>query len=238
MHKRMKQWIAIALSGLTVALATFAFAEDKPMTQGEAAVVLAQRLGLGNSTTKPLTPGEAVRLLMENKISPFGGWQLAEPLLVRDLARVLVQALGRANQIPAEERENPDSSAYVDLLTRDFNLDLSSIAAALSQLGSASDPSGLGLLADFTSSDPLRNRGEGGEPDESVGGAPGNINLPVNLATFSAVVNKVPSRGGGGGGGDEEEVDTTPNVPPQPEPSPEPSPTIFSTVILIDNDRF
>ncbi len=233
MHKRMKQWIAIALSGLTVAVATFAFAEDSPMTQGEAAIVLAQRLGLGSTTTKPLTSGEAVRLLMENKITPFGGWQLGEPLLVRDLARVLVQALGRAGQIPADERDNPDTSAYVDLLTRDFNLDLSSIAAALSQLGSASDPSGLGLLADFTSSDPLRNRGEGGEPDESVGGAPGNINLPVNLATIQTIVAQVPSPGGGGGGGGgDDKVDTTPNVPPQP--APQPTPTPIGTLVSID----
>lgn len=213
MQNRMTRWIAISMSSLLLLAGTFVRAEEG-MSQGEAAVVLAQRLGLSASNTKPLSPTEAVRLLMENQITPFGGWQLDQPLLVKDLARVLVQALGAADQIPADQRDNADTTAYVDYLTREYNLDMSSIAEALSQLGGAPNPQGSGLLGDATSSDPLENSGAGGEPDETFGGSPGNLNLPVNLVTLQEVLfTAVPSTGGGGGGGDTNDQPTTQNVP-------------------------
>lgn len=211
MITRIKTTI-FALAALALMAASPVFAEDT-ISQGEAALLLAQRLGLSAQTTRPLTQLEAVKLLMENRISPFGGWDVDAPLMDNDLARILVQALGKAGEIPEEDRDDPDTTAYNDLLLRDADLDLSSISAALAGSGARPDPAGSGLAGDTTSTDPLRGRP--GDTDEQTGGAPAGAFIPVTEAMIvEAIQQVVPSRGGGRSGRPSPTVsDTTPSQP-------------------------
>lgn len=191
-------------------------AQAAPMSQGRAAFLLAQRLGFGLQSNQVLSELEAIRLLMENNISPFGGWDLEQPLFENDLARMLVQALGLEFEIPEEERDNPQTAAYKDLLVREFGLEITGTelpADALSLQPVAQTVQG--TAGSVVSSDPLQSAPPASSAD-SLGATPLSIGfLPVSEADLQSALSAVtPSPGTGAAGRPSGDVqDTTPSQP-------------------------
>ncbi|MCC5848125.1 MAG: hypothetical protein JJU29_08525 [Verrucomicrobia bacterium] len=190
------------LAALCLMVAPLSFAQDDhagdTITQGEAALLLAQRLSYNIEASHPLAAHQAIKVLTENRITPFGGWDAAAPLMEHDLARILVLALGFIDEIPEEERENPETTAYRDYLVRDHNLDLSSLSAALDGVRGSRQNVGSGLAESDASSDPLRTRGQGGEVGGSAGGAPFGAFIPTSEAVVAAALEAIiPTPGAG-----------------------------------------
>jgi len=191
-------------------------AQTAPMSQGRAAVLLAQRLGFAMQTNRVLTELEAVRLLMENNISPFGGWQLEEPLFENDLARILVQVLGKESEIPEEERDNPQTTAFQDLLIREYGLEITGTEIPLEALGlQRSTQRGQRTAGAIVTSDPLHSEPQGGDPSQITPSLLGASFLPVSEADLqSALAAVTPSPGTGAAGRPSQDVqDTTPSTP-------------------------
>jgi len=229
--KKLNTLICSLLAAVAFIMAAqLASAQDEAspeLTQSEVALVLAHRLGFFVGVTRPPSPQEAVKQLLENKISPLGGWQLDQPLLVNDLTRLLVQALGREQEIPVEERGNPETTAYTDFLVREFDFDIAKIMNELLRVPASNNPQNSGPIREAVSSDPLRGRGEGG--DQFMGGTPGTFNIPISERFFKEtlqIIVPVPGGGGDEGAVDEKQVNATPSAPqPQPQPTPTPGPT-------------
>jgi len=175
------------------------------ITQGEAALMLANRMGLGLNLDHPLTPMRAIQLLMAKGIVPFGGWQIDEPMMEHDLARVLVFAVGRQDEIPEGERNNPETTAFREFLVREFNLDLASLRASLDASSPRADvPADPGVTTD-----PLSGQLGGGES-----AAPGGLFIPVTEALLiGSLQTIVPSPGDGDSGRPGGGTSTTPSTP-------------------------
>lgn len=191
-------------------------AQAAPMSQGRAAFLLAQRLGFGLQSNQVLSDLEAIRLLMENNISPFGGWDLEQPLFENDLARMLVQALGLESEIPQEERGNPQTAAYKDLLVREFGLEITGTEIPAESLSLQPVAQSLQASAgSAVSSDPLQSAPPASGSD-ITGSTPLSVGfLPVSEADLQSALSAVtPSPGTGAAGRPSGDVqDTTPSQP-------------------------
>ncbi len=118
----MKKILAFMLVGLMMA-ATVAMAQDKekpaakaqasgPVTQDQLAELLVKALDLVRFLPAAPTTQQRFEVLMQNGISPAGGWLMGAVVTKADLARVLVQALRREDQV-----ENPnDPQSWIDTL--------------------------------------------------------------------------------------------------------------------------
>lgn len=223
MQLRMKSGLGMMLAALSLWIGANAFAQDTKkndasLTHGEAAVLLVQRLHLVASGTAPISQTDAMALLLENNMAPFGGWKADAEFKVRDLAKVLVEALGGADDISDNAREDVNTKEYQQWLVKNYGLNvLSTIAETLSSTSPLAQPQGSATLADSLSTDPLRAREEGGGPDETVGGVPGDLNSPVGVVTLESpvtapqvvrVVRRTPPPTE-----DEDDEQTTPNAP-------------------------
>ena len=201
MKTQAKHFI-LAIAGLCLMIGTQSHAQDDhaetTLTQGEAALLIAQRLTYNIEASHPLAEHQAIKVLTENRITPFGGWDADAPMMEHDLARILVLALGAIGEIPEEERENPETTAYRDYLVRDHNVDLSSLSAALNTIRGDRERGGSGLAESDASSDPLRSRGQGGEVGGTAGGAPFGAFIPTSEAVVTAALDAVvPTPGAG-----------------------------------------
>lgn len=112
----MKRILVFAMVGLMLA-ATIATAQtdekagktqgSQPVMQAQLAELLVKALGLMRFLPNAPSPQQMFDVLMQNGISPAGGWLLGdgpEAVVTKaDLARVLVQALRQTDQV-----ENPD----------------------------------------------------------------------------------------------------------------------------------
>jgi hypothetical protein len=189
--------------------------------QGEFAVLFANKLGLNAGITHPLTAAEAVNLLIEAGISPFGGWNLEKPLTSEDLARMIVQSLDALDEIDVAEKDNPQTTAYTDYLKRVYDVDIQTLDpsdrdAVGRMVGKRNEPSAAGQFADSNSSDPLRGRGEEGEIDElNARGKSSGVRTLVTTEEVDRVINATtPTQGGGDSGQvDDDTQDTTPSAP-------------------------
>ena len=86
--------------------------KSSEVTQAELAQLLVQVLGL--SRFLPAAPGDqqCFAILLNNGISPAGGWNPDKPVLKADLARVIVQAMKKQGDI-----KNPDDpKEWIDYL--------------------------------------------------------------------------------------------------------------------------
>jgi hypothetical protein len=180
-----------------------------------AAVLLAQRLGFALQTNRTLTEVEATRLLMENNISPFGGWNVDEPILENDLARILVQALGVEGEIPEEERSNPETTAYADLLLRKYDVVVTGVEVPAGLLDENPGTDVEGTAGKLVSTVPLIGDELGGEPGQITTTVMDSNFLPGTESGFQQILNQVtPSPGGGATGQTSDQAqDTTPSTP-------------------------
>ncbi len=174
-------------------------------TQGDIAILLVTKFGLLDGLANTPTPTEAVSLLMEHGITPFDGWDIYNPMSTGDLARILVQALGRVGDIDEEERDNPETDAYQDFLVREYNIDLSNIMDELEKLSGVSKLQGSGALGEAVSTDALKGHGKDG-----------TVRVPVTENLLRKVLESLPVARGGGDDGqqvDDEKENVTPSVP-------------------------
>ena len=86
------------------------------LSQGEYARMLAFRLGLFPSLTVSPSEQEAAAALAAQGIVPFDGWDLDKVLSPPVFARTLIQALGKADQIPSGKEWDP--AAWMDLANK------------------------------------------------------------------------------------------------------------------------
>lgn len=189
-------------------------------TQAEFALIFANKLGLSTGMSHPLTETEAINLLAELGITPFDGWNPDAPLTPGDLARMIVQSLGKVNEIEEGERDNPETTAYMDYLKRVYDVDIEGTDVSQTDfVGKSEDSSAAGQFSDANTTDPLKGRGEEGEIDElTAGGKSSGAPVIVTLNEITVVLPQVvPAQGGGGSGQvDDDTDDTTPSSPTPP----------------------
>ncbi len=159
--KRRIRWsvlvvAALALSPVGSMLSGHAYAQEAEvaadadiMTEGQLAEALVNVLGL--ATMLPPNPQQAdvVAILLQNGISPRDGWAPENVVTLGNLARIVVQALGAADQV-----ENPeDDGSWVAYLAS-VGIEFGTIDEAIAQTPVLSQP--VALRAIEVSTDPLR----------------------------------------------------------------------------------
>lgn len=102
--------------------------QEASIKQGDAAVVLAKRLGLFHSMTENPSPDSAMQLLSARGITPPGGWDADASMTAGDTARLLVQALGLEGELSEAQIASDDPQAYIDLLKKSFGVDVTSLS--------------------------------------------------------------------------------------------------------------
>jgi hypothetical protein len=137
------------------------------MTQGEAALALADKLGLFPALPAGANASEASAALIAQGIAPFDGWKPGETLTVGDFAKVLVEAMGRGDEIPEDKKDKAE--AYVDLL-KGMGINVESGQEGIDEVGVLPEVFAAAVDGQSLNSDPLRNRTIYGYPDERVSG--------------------------------------------------------------------
>ncbi|MCF7838614.1 MAG: hypothetical protein K9N49_08280 [Candidatus Marinimicrobia bacterium] len=125
----------------------------QPMTQAELARLLVNLLGLGRFLPAAPTDQQCFAVLMENNIAPADGWQGEEIVTRALLARLVVQALRRADEI-----ENPDDpQSWIDFL-EGLGVSLETVEDATGELNPMTEPIAPNVYRDASSTDPLQRR--------------------------------------------------------------------------------
>ncbi|WFB34746.1 hypothetical protein P3T73_11300 [Kiritimatiellota bacterium B12222] len=168
------------------------------LTQGQAAVIIARRLGLTTETSGASTQARAMQLLSARGVNPTGGWDADAVLLPGDLARLLVQALGLESELSEAQIAGTDNSPYVDLLIEKYGVDVEDIVSAntLNAKGNAGRFHQIGLV---NSSDPLLTA------DVPTGNNASDI--PVSQADLEQTLKAIANENSGGQG------NVTPSAP-------------------------
>ena len=119
-----------------------------PVTHVQLAELLVKALGLVRYLPVAPSAQQMFDLLMQNGISPQGGWLLDAVVTKADLARVLVQALNIQDQV-----ENPnDPQSWIDTL-KAAGISLDRLSEAIRSVEAL--PDGMGQDARLQSTDPL-----------------------------------------------------------------------------------
>ena len=119
-----------------------------PVTHVQLAELLVKALGLVRYLPVAPSAQQTLDLLMQNGISPQGGWLLDAVVTKADLARVLVQALNMQDQV-----ENPnDPQSWIDAL-KAAGISLDRLSEAIRSVEAL--PDGMGQDVRLQSTDPL-----------------------------------------------------------------------------------
>ena len=155
----MKKILVFLMVGLMMA-STVAMAQGKkkasaeksqasqPVTHPQLAELLVKALGLMRFLPTAPSTQQIFDVLMQNGISPQGGWLLDAVVTKADLSRVVVQALRKEDQV-----ENPnDPQSWIDVLkAQGISLDrLSETIQSVEVM-----PEGMGQDVTLQSTDPL-----------------------------------------------------------------------------------
>lgn len=169
--------------------------EANVMTEAELAQTLVEVLGL--STLLPANPsdGEAFAILLANGISPRDGWNSEGVVTVGTLSRILVQAMGRADEI-----ENPDNDNEWVALLAALGVEFGTVQDAIDQIDPIAFPEA--NVAIVVSTDPLRKSSMIGQGDDQQLGADlmelrrPLVAVPVDRDEIPEVIDRVtrPSR--------------------------------------------
>ncbi len=131
------------------------------ITQSELALMLVNVLGLYRYLPAPPSVHNAIEILLVNQIAPADGWQPDRVVTRADLARVIVQAIDRSDEI--EDPDNPQS--WIDYLVG-IGIPIDTVGVALESVDPMGEPVAPYLLASSASTDPLKQQTVFGQPDE------------------------------------------------------------------------
>ena len=136
----------------------------KLVTDGELAQWLVRVLGLSRFLSAAPTELECFQILMQNNITPADGWQKDRTVTMGELARVIVQGLGRQAEV-----ENPENDASWINFLKEIGIDFGTIGEAVANLEPLPQP--VGPEAIVTSTDPLSKLQRINPPDNQQIGA-------------------------------------------------------------------
>lgn len=155
----MKKILVFLLIGLMMA-STGAMAQDKekadakksqasqPVTHPQLAEILVKALGLVTFLPTAPTAQQMFDVLMQNGISPEGGWLLDAVVTKADLSRVIVQAMRKEDQV-----ENPnDPQSWINVL-KEMGISLDRLGETMQSVETL--PEGMGQDVTLQSTDPL-----------------------------------------------------------------------------------
>ena len=155
----MKKILVFLLIGLMMA-SSGAMAQDKekadakksqasqPVTHPQLAEILVKALGLVNFLPTAPTAQQMFDVLMQNGISPEGGWLLDAVVTKADLSRVIVQAMRKEDQV-----ENPnDPQSWINVL-KELGISLDRLGETMQSVETL--PEGMGQDVTLQSTDPL-----------------------------------------------------------------------------------
>lgn len=182
----MKRFLVFLLVGLMLA-GTMASAQTKekaeskkaqasqPVTHPQLAELLVKALGLMRFLPNAPTAQQMFDVLMQNGISPAGGWLLDAVVTKADLARVIVQALRKEDAV-----ENPnDPQSWIEAL-RAMGISLDRLSETIRSVEVL--PEGMAQDVTLQSTDPLVY---------GVDFAPGNVQYTVDLNLVTRVFTEV-----------------------------------------------
>ncbi len=196
--------LAIGLNVSTVSAAEKqeAKASTQLVTEGEFSKWLVQVLGLARVVSVAPSEQECFAVLLQNGVSPKDGWNATNVVTRATLARVVVQALGWQGEV----KDPGNDASWINFL-KEKNLDISTIGAAVENLGPISEP--LANQAVVVSTDPLGKVHEIRPEDEQQLGA--------DLSTIRRLLLVIEEHGPG-----PTPPPPKPHKPPhrQPEPTP------------------
>jgi hypothetical protein len=220
------EWKNIVVAGLlATSLTSFAAEDKKPsdaekkpvaekkevkktapkdsITQGEFARILATRLGLFPSLTTSPTIQECAAALSAQGISPLDGWKLGSALSKPDFARMMIQAMGKAGEIPGADQGKPEAwtalAGKLGIVLEHATDGVGSVDPLIEQFNASVDSSG-------SSSDPLVRREVYAQPDEEVAGTDAGFEASFEPVSIEVVVPAVEG--------------LRPNRPNRPKPPP------------------
>ena len=155
----MKRILVFLLVGLMMA-STAALAQGKekgeskkaqssqPVTHPQLANLLVKALGLLRFLPNSPSVQQTFDVLMQNGISPQGGWLLDAIVTKADLARVIVQAMRKEDRV-----ENPnDPQSWINAL-KELGISLDRLSETIQQVEVL--PEGMGQDVTLQSTDPL-----------------------------------------------------------------------------------
>ncbi len=180
-----------------------AAAKEAGLTQGQAAVIIARRLGLFNVAASAATQASAIQLLSGRGVAPEGGWNADTLLTPGQLARLLVQALGLEDELSEAQIAGTDNQPYIDLLIEKYGVDVSELGTAAEVAGAVPGDNGLNDPADESNKDPLVSSPLSGPGDDSE-----PESIPVSQSDLEATLAAIVGGSGGGGSGN-----MTPSAP-------------------------
>lgn len=123
-------------------------AASQPVTHPQLAELLVKTLGLIRFLPGAPSPQQMFDILMQNGISPEAGWLLDAVVTKADLARVIVQALRKQDEV-----ENPnDPQAWINLL-KELGIPLDRLSETIQEVEAL--PEGMGQDFAMQSTDPL-----------------------------------------------------------------------------------
>lgn len=153
--KKLVAMVLVAVVGLSLSLPNVQAADQgsKQVTQGELASMLVRITGLTKYLPNNFSPVEASAVCLLNGIAPDGGWKMDQVVTRADLAKVVVQAMGKVDEV-----SNPDDpQAYIDYL-KSIGVPIDTVTQAVGNLGPSADS--VGLQPDNVgSTDPIKDPG-------------------------------------------------------------------------------
>lgn len=178
--------LGLALCMSVAAILPVSAQQEETVTQAQLAELLADVMGLSRFLSVTPSNQEIFALLMENGVCPADGWKADEPVFPPTLARVVVQAMGRADEV-----ENPDDPMSWMRFLQQEGVAIGSVAEAVAQIEPGKEVMGQTASAELISSDPLRKRVVYTEPDERDMGIDVGPIFPVTLPMIVQVIETV-----------------------------------------------
>ncbi len=104
------RWGTVIISGALAVMLMGAAVDvraqnNNQVTQGELALMLINVMALHNEVEVPGSPLDAIRVLLLYGVAPSAGWDVDAPVVLADLAVVLVKALGAQDEV--EDANDP-----------------------------------------------------------------------------------------------------------------------------------
>lgn len=190
--------IALLMATPWVAAPSVYANETDEVRQGELALLLVNVLGLYRFLPASPSEQEAIAVLLANRIAPGDGWEPDRPVVLADLAEIIVKALDLAHEV--DDPQNPQS--WIDFLAEN-GIPIDTIGLALTNVEPLPEPIAGNVFVAAVTTDPLKKRAIFGQPDEVETGADVALLVsqrPLGIDEIIEIITPIP------------------DVPPRPRP--------------------